>query len=289
VTSSPQAQSCWLLCNKISSYSCCVIKRCTTPRLVPPLSSCCLSLVAPHHSRHAIPLLSRFASLVASLHRNHPPLCQKCIQTKVYRCVQNGALPLARCTSASLVMLSLSCCAAPFTSRHPSLVALCLSCRLSPFLLPLLSPLITPDSARNKVGCCVIKRCTPASPPRSVHCGLSRHAASLLLRRTLHVTPSFSCCSLPILSLAVLCLSCLSSPLSSLVASLVAPHHSPLCQEQGWLLRNKTVHRPLTTLLDAPTAKNGAPPPHPSPRLVHRRLSCHAASPLSRRTLHVTP
>ena len=143
LTSLLQEHSCWFLCNKISLYSCCVIQWCTAPCSVPSLLSCCLSLVALHPSRHAIPLLLRFASL--------------------------------------------------------------LSCRLSP-----------------------------------------------------------------------------SSPLSSLVASLVAPHHSPLFQEQGWLLCNKTVHSRLTTSLGAPTAKNGGPPPHH----LHRCLSCHAAL---RRTLQVTP
>ena len=154
--------------------------------------------------------------------------------------------------NASLVMLLLSCCATPFTSRHPSLVALHLSCRLYPYK----SPSTLPGMHPNKVGCCVIKRCiAPTLVPPLLSCCLSLFAP----HPSRHVIPLLLCFA----SLLSCCLSPLSLPLSSLFASLVAPHHSPLCQEQDWLLCNKTVHHRLTTSLCAPTAKNSAsPPPH---------------------------
>ena len=152
------------------------------------------------------------------------------------------------------------------------------------------SPSTLPGMHPNKVVCCVMKRCTA---PCSVHCRLSRHAASLLSRHTLHITPSLSCCTLPLSSLVASLLSRCLSPLSLPLSSPLITPHSPLCQEQGWLLLNKKLHRRLTTSLGAPTTKNGAlplttslgaPPPLSSCclYLVMPYPSCHAIPLFSR-------
>ena len=188
----------------LSSLVASLLSRCLSP-LSLPLSS---PLITPHSARKKVGCcVIKWCTAASPLCSVHPPL------KTVHRPLTTplGAPPPLLSCCLSLVTPHPSCHAIPLLLRFASLI----SCRLSPLSSPLSLPLITPHSARNKVGCCIIKRCTDPihlarcthrqkwciapSPPCSVYRRLYCHAASLLSLRTLHVTPSLSCHAMPLL------------------------------------------------------------------------------------------
>ena len=229
------------------------------------------SLVLLPLSCCAAPLTSRYPSLVAlCLSPLSPPLSIEITLHSARNAPQQGWLLCNKTVhrpllgAASLVMLPLSCCAKPFTSRCPSLVAL----RLYPLSSPL-SIEITLHSDRN------------ASEQGWLLCYKTVHRP-LLGAASLVILP-LSCCAAPFTSRHPSLVALRLSPLSSPLSIEITLHSARNASEQGWLLCNKTAHHPLlgaASLVVLPLSFCAAPFTSRHPSLVALRLSL-LLSPLS--------